>query len=493
MDVVLFNPAPRSGWQAQRRIELPLNLLCPATSLVNAGYSVRIIDQFADRDWKKELSKSLSTRPVCFGVSSMTGPQILRGLEASRIFKSRYPDVPVVWGGVHPSLLPEQTLKSPLVDIVVVGEGEVTLLELVRTLQEGGDLKDIPGIAYKDRDTGAYQYTGPRPFIDLNQQSPLAYHLVDVNKYRRHIFNADHVSFNSSRGCTFGCHFCWDPVIHKRQWRAMEPLVVMDHLKRFIRDYGIRGFNFTDDNFFVDIKRAHRILEEIVRADLGVSLGKLQVRADTVCKLENDFFDLMIRAGVKRLHIGVESGSQRILDFINKNEPIEKFLEANKKISSFPITPLYTFMMGLPTETIEEFAQSIRLATRLTDENPRAVKTFNIYTPYPGTRLYDKCVQMGLNPPERLEDWAGFNYRNIPRESTWISAETKKMIGALDFPLMFLGKGHFVNPYKKTNPLVVGLSRLYYPVARYRVTHLYDRFPIETKLIKALGLFGRQD
>jgi anaerobic magnesium-protoporphyrin IX monomethyl ester cyclase len=273
----------------------------------------------------------------------------------------------------------------------------------------------------------------------------------------------------------------------------MESLTVLDHLKRFMRDYDIRGFLFTDDNFFVDTKRAYGILEEIVRADLGITLGKLQVRADIICKMEKDFFQLMVKAGVKRLHVGIESGSQRILDLINKNETIDKFLEANKKISAYPITALYTFMMGLPTETINEFAQSIRLATRLTDENTRAVKTFNIYTPYPGTKLYDTCRQLGLIPPKNLEGWASFNYRNIPKESTWISPEMKRMIRALDFPLMFLGKGHFITPYKKTNPVVVGLSRLYYPVAQYRVKHLDDRFPIESSLVKALGFFGRQD
>ena len=150
-------------------------------------------------------------------------------------------------------------------------------------------------------------------------------------------------------------------------------------------------------------------------------------------------------------------------------------------------------MMGLPTETPEEFAQSIRLAVQLTDENPRAVKTFNIYTPYPGTELYNFSVQLGLKEPRRLEDWPRFNFRNIPEESEWVSPKLKRLIEALDFPLMFLGKGHFVTPYKKTNPFVVALSRLYYPIARYRVTNLDARFPVEIELIRALGLFGRQD
>jgi len=181
------------------------------------------------------------------------------------------------------------------------------------------------------------------------------------------------------------------------------------------------------------------------------------------------------------------------LDLIKKDLSVEDVIEANRKLIPYPIVPVFLFMMGLPTETPEQFAKSIRLAIRLTDENPKAVKTFNIYTPYPGTKLYDRCIQLGLREPQHLEGWSHFNFRNVFDEAGWISPEMKRLMKGLDFPLMFLGKGHFVTPYKKTNPIVVGLSKLYYPVARYRVTHLEGRLPIETKLVKTLGLFGRQD
>jgi radical SAM superfamily enzyme YgiQ (UPF0313 family) len=491
MDVVLFNPAPRSGRQVQRRVELPLSLLCPATPLDRQGYRITIIDEFQNPDWKRELLDNLARKPICFGVTCMTGPQITHAVEGCRLVKERYPDVPVIWGGIHASLLPEQTLANPYVDIVVVGEGEETFPELVKTLTSGAPLSDIPGICYKEN--GAIHRTGDRPFVNLDEQSPLSYHLINMDRYRRRLFGIDHISFNSSRGCTFRCSFCWDPVMHKRKWRAMKPETVIDHLKRIIRDYDIRGFLFTDDHFFIDMERAHGILEEVVRADLNISISKLQIRADTICRMDREFLKLLVRANVKRLTVGVESGSQRLLDLIKKDVTVEQVIEANQRLISYPIVPIYLLMMGLPTETPEEFAQSVRLAVRLTDENPKAVKTFNIFTPYPGTELYSLAVQLGLKEPQRLEDWARFNFRNIPRESVWIEPGMRRLITGLDFPLMFLGKGHFVTPYKKTNPLVVALSKLYYPIARYRVRNLDARFPIETRLIKALGLFGRQD
>ncbi|HJX33934.1 MAG TPA: radical SAM protein, partial [Desulfatiglandales bacterium] len=364
-----------------------------------------------------------------------------------------------------------------------------TLLELVKALENNNPLHDVSGIAYKT--DGQYNFTQPRPFVDLDKQPPLAYHLVDMDRYRRRIFGSDHVDFNSSRGCVHRCGFCFDSIVHKKKWRAMQPLTLVEHLKRVIRDYGILGFNFTDDNLFVNMHHAYSVMEEIVRADLNIRIGKLHIRIDSILKMDNEFLELLARAGVERLTIGVESGNQRILDLIKKDLKVEQVLEASKKLIPYPMLPVYLFMMGLPTETPQDFGDSIRLAERLMKENPRASKSFNIYMPYPGTELYNLVLGYGLKRPQRLEDWAPLNYRYIPEETPWIPSETKKLITGLDLPLMFAWGGH--DSYKKTSPIVVGLSRLYAPVARYRVTHLDARFPIETKMLKALGLFGRQD
>jgi radical SAM superfamily enzyme YgiQ (UPF0313 family) len=486
----MLNPAPRSGVQAHRRVELPLSVLCPATPLDREGVRVTIVDQFADPHWEARFRSALAERPVCLGVTCMTGPQILYALEACRVAKEQHPDLPIVWGGIHASLLPQQTLKHPLVDIAVVGEGEATFRELVHALESGTPLEGVNGIYFK-RD-GRIHSTPPRAFVDIDAEPPLSYHLLDLDLYRRRLFGVDHISFNSSRGCTFRCSFCWDPVMHKRTWRAMQPETVLEHLRRIIRDHGIRGFLFTDDHFFIDMKRAYAILEGIVRADLDVTISKLQIRADTICRMNKDFLDLLVRAGVKRLTVGVESGNQRVLDLIKKDVTVEEVIEANRKLSPFPIVPLYLFMMGMPTETPDEFRDSLRLAQQLVVENPKAAKTFNIYTPYPGTELYGLALQQGLREPDRLEDWARFNFRNIPDESAWIPPQTKRLIENLDFPLMFLGQ-NFVDPYRKTRPVVVALAKMYSPIARYRVRNVDVRFPIESALVKWLGLFARQD
>ena len=487
--VLLFNPAPRRGFQAHRRVEIPLSLLCPATTLDRLGYRVRIVDQFADPEWEPALEAALDERPICVGITCMTGPQILRAVEVAERVKTRHPDVPVVWGGIHGSLLPDQTVRHPAVDIVAVGEGEDTLAELVRAFETGAPLSTVNGIFYKE--AGQVKSTPPRAFVDLNKQPSLSYHLLDMNLYRRKLFGVDSVTLNSSRGCTFRCAFCWDPVMHQRRWRAMQPDTVLEHMRRLITDHGVRGFLFSDDHFFIDLERARGILEGVVRADLGITISKLQIRADTLCRMDRDFFELMVRAGVKRFTVGIESGCQRVLDLIKKDITVEEAIEANRRLAPYPFVPLYLFMMGMPTETPEELGQSIQLADRLLADNPRAVKTFNIYTPYPGTELFALALERGLKTPERLEDWARFNFRNVQNDSPWMEPETRRLVRDLDFPLMFLGN-QFTDPYRRTNPLVVSLSRMYAPIARYRVRNLDVRLPFESRLVRSLGVFGRQ-
>ncbi len=491
MNIVLFNPAPRSGCDGYRRLRLPSGLICVAAPLDLCGYKIKIIDQFADCHWKTKLLTALAEKPICFGVTSMTGPQILHALAVCRLVKNRYPDLPIIWGGIHASLLPEQTLKNPYVDIVVVGEGEVTFMELVRALESGGDLCQVTGIAYSN--SGQYHFTGPRPLVDLNEQPSPAYHLVDVNRYRERFLGVDHINLSFSRGCTYDCAFCWDPVMHKRRFRAMMPEKVLDNVKRLIRDYDLRGFIFSDDNFFIDMRWAYEILEGVVRADRGICIGKLNIRADILCTMNRDFLDLMVRAGVKRLIIGAESGSQRILNLIKKRITPEQVIEANRKLIPYPINPAYLFMMGLPTETPEEFSQSIRLANQLTDENPRATRSFNIYTPYPGTELFKMAVQCGLKAPQQLQDWTKFSYRNIPPESSWILPSTKRLVEVLDFALMCSDYDNSLGSFRKGDPIVVWSARAYSPLARYRVKYLDTRLPVETKLIKALRFLMRRD
>jgi radical SAM superfamily enzyme YgiQ (UPF0313 family) len=487
--VILVQPRHIKGWQAQPRVEMPMGLLCIATPVSLAGYNVRIIDQRTDPSWLSNLRQELSQRPVCIGITSMTGSQIKYALEISRIAKE-YENVPVVWGGVHPTILPEQTLRNEYIDIVVKGEGEETFLELVQALDSGKSLNTVKGILYKD--SGQIRDTGIRPFLDLTQQPPLSYHLLDLNKYIRDISGVGHLNFFTSRGCPYPCTFCFNTPYNKKAWRAMSPDLAIERISDFVQRYKVKGITFIDNNFFTDMDRGKSILNGLIRSELGITISKISLRVDSLLEMTDNDLTLLERAGCRRLTLAVESGSERIRAMLKKPVDVKALLDLNRRLIKSSMVPHYLFMMGLPTETKEDLMDSISLALKLSKENPLAQFFFNIYIPYPGTELFDTAVRLGLDAPQRLEDWIRVSYRNLSLNAPWLSKEMKEAVKMIDFCSFFIGKGHLRKPHEKTSPLVVFLSKIYAPLAKKRFEQFFYRFPIEIKLARFLKVYGRQ-
>lgn len=488
--IVLVYPHIIRGWQARPTVAIPMSLLCIATPAMNAGYEVKIIDQRVEPRWESILKEELRKDPVCVGVSSMTGPQLRHALEISKMVKE-HTDTPVIWGGSHASLLPEQTLRNENIDIVVQGEGEETFPELVQALEGKRSQSTVKGIWYKDN--GRIKETGLRAFIDLNKQPPLPYHLLDLRKFTRTFFGIEHLDFFTSRGCPHQCTFCYNTAFHKEKWRPMDPDIAIQRIKDFVKRYHVKGLFFTDSNFFVNLDRGRLILEGMIKEDVNVSISKINIDFRTILRMDEKDFTLLQRAHCRHLQIAVESGSEKIRNLLKKPVDVQRLLGINRDLKKFDMAPYYAFMMGFPTETEEDLRDSVSLALKLLDENPRAETSFNIFTPFPGTELFDITIRHGLKVPERIEDWVPFNYRNLTQGAPWLSDEMRHIVEMLDFCNFFVGKKFFRHPYAKTNPLVSFLCKSYAPLAGKRVKHLWGRFPIEIKLAKLFGLYARQD
>jgi anaerobic magnesium-protoporphyrin IX monomethyl ester cyclase len=487
--VTLFCPSHKIGGSVQPRIELPLGLLSIATPLDRDGYHIKIIDQRIDKNWREKLGQELSRKPICVGITSMTGPQIRHGLEASRLVK-RHGDIPVVWGGIHATLLPEQTVENENVDIAVEGEGEETFFELVQALEKGEALSKVRGIWYKEN--GTIKKTGPRPFIDLNKQPPLSYHLVDIQNYLIKLFGRGHISLETSRGCPFRCNYCYNTKVYKSTWRGLTVDETIRRIKILVKDYGVKGIIFSDDNFFGKKDRALSILKRIREEQLEIFCSKIDAHISVLSKLTDDELTILKESGCRMVMIGVESGSPRILKMMNKPISIPDLLDFNKRVIKFDIMPLYFFMMGYPTETFGELSQTISLYLRLIRENKDAVSHMNVYTPFPGTGLFDICLENGLKVPQSLEEWVPFNYRTVNENAAWLSDREKKAIRMLHFSTLLTERRVFLDPYKKTNPIIVLVARIVHPIAKRRVEKLYYKFPIEIKLAEWLGLYPKQ-
>jgi anaerobic magnesium-protoporphyrin IX monomethyl ester cyclase len=488
--VILVHPSASTRWAAQPWCDLPLELISVGSPLVRAGYRVHIIDQRVQPDWRARLSSALAEKPVCVGVTSTTGPQLRQAVEVSRLVK-QHGDIPVVWGGIHATLLPEQTLEKAEIDFIVQGEGERTFEELVTALESGSGVEGIAGLWYKH--SGQVLHGAPRPFIDLNEEPFLKYDLVDVPKYTRTVFGVKRLSFSTSRGCSFPCAFCYSTVVHRRHWRALRADTAVEQMKELTGRYGVRGLFPTDANFFLDLDRARAILEGVVRGNLGLVFTRLHIRFDTLRRLTDEDIALIARAGCRCLALGVESGSARIRELLHKPIDEGELHEINRRLSRSSIMPLYFFMAGFPTETLDDLRATVRLFMKLLSDNPRAAKSLNTYMPFPCTELYDLALAEGLCPPRRMEDWFTFSYRNLGASGSWLSERMRKTVEMLDFCSFFVGETGYVNSYKQTSPLATAAARFYAPIARARVKNLFYHLPLEVRAAKRLGLYGHAD
>ncbi len=412
-DVVLV--FPKTGFDIKKvSIDLPLALLS-ASSYVAQDHEVKIIDQRLDPQWENTLKEELKKEPLVVGVSSLTGPQIEHGIHASRIVKESGARSKVIWGGVHATLLTEQTVSHPLVDIVVAGEGELTFRDLVAALEKGKDLSDVKGIAFKK--DGRVVRTPPQEPVDLNELPELPYNLVDVEQYvgsqgRFPQESARSLIFISSRGCPWRCTYCCNPRLSQRRWRSMTAEKTYERVSKLVEKYRLDSITFHDEEFLVDKNRA----EQAARLIGGKFQWWIQGRMDLIKKAD---LDILEKGGLCAVQPGIESGAPRILELIHKGEGVEDFLEANRRMAQTDIRPLYNFMMGFPTETYDEVMQSVDLSLRLLKENPKAqLSGFYVCVPYPGTDLFDLAIKEGFTIPDSLEGWASFNRQHL--NTPWI-------------------------------------------------------------------------
>jgi radical SAM superfamily enzyme YgiQ (UPF0313 family) len=391
----------------------PYGILYLASALEKAGLSVKLIHERGTREAARRIGRQvIAEKPVFAGFSCLTGPALRAALEASRLIRHGS-SIPVVWGGVHPTLLPEQVLDDGAADFVVLGEGEETAVELARALQAGTsgrpDWAAIRGIAF--REAGGVKITAPRPLIaDLDAYEP-AWHLLDRKRYvyRGRYYYSEGGSqlpgekiagLITSRGCPWRCGYCFHETVHRRTFRAHSAERVIAEIATLKADEGVTTVNFEDANFFVDRQRALRIVREA-----GVAWGS-SMRADTFSAWGEDFAREISDLGCRELQIGAESGSRRVLDLMRKDINPDQIRESARLGQKYGIRILFSFMMGLPGETREEVMETLALMDALRAVGDKIVTNGPFfYFPFPGTALYDQAVASGFRPPGRTTDW----------------------------------------------------------------------------------------
>jgi len=459
--IVLFQTQTGVLSEIKSRPSFPMSLVSAARELV-ADFRVTLIDQRVDeRAWDR-LARELEDGPVCVGITSITGSQLRYALEAGRFVKKRSPRVPVVWGGVHMTLLPGQTLREPCVDMGVRGEGEETFAALARALAGSGGLDGVAGLSFRRGEDAVH--TPPREFADMDRLPPMPYPLAQGEYlFSRH--GRPSMYLETSRGCPFRCAFCYNSSIRNRTWRAMSAPRTLQAVEELLAAFPqVRHLSLVDDNYFVDPERVREISRLLIARGAGLTYQVQGTHVSTVKKMSRLDLDLLRAGGCDRLDMGVESGSGRVLEDIQKGIRPEDVLEVNRRLRSHGIEPWFNFMTGFPGETEADLADTCALVRRLLRENPQAmISPLYCYTPYPGSKLCEKSERMGFRVPGSVEEWAeyGWDRARLP----WINDRKARELEALYFLSIFIDRKIFEY---ETRWWMILAAFCYRPVARLR-------------------------
>jgi anaerobic magnesium-protoporphyrin IX monomethyl ester cyclase len=391
----------------------PFGLLYLADALEKAGFSVRLVHELGtEADIQALVQLVTAEKPLLVGFSTLTGPSLLPTARASKAIKQAVP-IPVVLGGLHPTMLPHQTLANDFVDVVAIGEGERTVVELASTLRDHGlgarELAHVAGIAFKSE--GQVILTEPRPFIqDLDDLRP-AWHRVDIERYFRsgqHFYTDIGSQFwgekiaaiFTSRGCPWRCGFCYNQFVNKRTFRAHSVQRVVSDIQEYKERYGITAIIFEDDGFFTDKDRALEIIHHI-----GVP-WTCSIRANSLVKWGDDFVRELSQHNCAELRIGAESGSQRVLDLMHKDITVGQIKTAAELCLKSGVQVSFGFMVGIPGETWSDVLLTLDLMDEL-EQMGEGIAVIGpcIFTPYPGTPLFEQAIEHGFEPPASLEEW----------------------------------------------------------------------------------------
>lgn len=366
--------------------------------LERSGYEVKIIDAPALDLSVHQIEDILNKdQPEIIGITAST-PMIYDAYEVARAAKEVCPNSAVVLGGPHPTFLPIETLQEcPSADIVCIGEGEETIVELAEAIRRKIDLSKVRGIAFRTED-GRIVKTESRPLIkDLDSLPFPAWHLLPMDKYTVLGKKAIVCHIISSRGCPFRCIFCSSSKVFGKKYRARSAKNVVDEIEFLVSEYNPESIEFSDDEFTLDQKRTEEICDELKKRGIDIPWA-CGSRVDTVSK---SLLMKMREAGCSFIYYGIESASQRILNFIKKGITIEQIKKAVEATKEAGIKIMGSFMIGFPDETREEIKSTLSFPKKLKVDYVQ----FTIATPYPGTELYEMAKRENLL---LTEDWSQY-------------------------------------------------------------------------------------
>ncbi len=382
-------------------LEPPLGLAYLAANLRKNGIDVEIIDCMVEKfSMERAVSEILARKPIYVGITAVT-IDIHNAAYLAKRLKEANPDLVTIIGGVHVTALPYETMRLfECLDIAVINEGEITICELIKALEQKHDISSIKGIIF--RKNGELVATLPREFIkDLDLLPLPAWDLLPFlpKYYHSPAYSLDKSPSSSlitTRGCGSNCTFCFQGAFGKNV-RMHQAEYVFKMIKHLYYNYGIRNIRILDDNFLLDYRRVRNICEMLIKERMDLTFSCLS-RVDII---NLDTLKLLKKAGCWQLIFGIESGSQKILDAVKKRITLIQIERALKLTRQAGLRSLGYFMIGFPTETEKTVQETINFSLRV----PLDDFKMNILVPFPGCELYKTADQFGAFD----RDWKKMN------------------------------------------------------------------------------------
>ena len=472
--VVFFFPSFASS-----EATAPLGILAVATPLLRAGYSVRLIDSTITPNFKKRVLEEVKDA-ICLCISLVTGPMIRETVEIARAVKEWNSELPVILGGWHPSLLPKQTLEADCVDIIVRGQGEDTLLELVQHLESRSAIDLIPGIGFKRN--GKLLLTSERPLKPIVDLPPKAYHIADFDAYQR-ACGRRWAMYISSLACPFNCAYCTNAGVYGRKWNALPPEQFVEETVDLCERYNLELLWVVDDNFLVDLDRARLIAEGLVRVNARFKWS-IQATTNLTARLSLEDLKLLRRGGLHQICQGVDSGSPKILKLMNKTfQDFDDIYASAERCLRAGIRPSFNIIFAYPGEGQKELRQTVSFMMDVCRRYRGAEFWTNIFTPYPGSPVMERAEELGIQVPSSLEGWADFfpRYTVLP----WLNGRQHKRLQVMRDYLRIAFDRVPIAADTRDRFTRIAQKSLQLP-ARWRLDHDFFGFPFELSINEKL-------
>ena len=474
----------------------PLPLQAVAAPLLDAGFEVELIDgRVVELHLPRIIEAAAASLYV--GLSVMTGYQIKDAVRVTRAIKEARPDVPVVWGGYHASMLPEQTLADPGIDMVIRGQGQIGATELALRLAGGsvaglgagggagegaggGDLNGVPGLCYK---IDGEIVVGAHPeLVDLGQFPATPYGIIDIEKYMVNDLDTRTMKYFSSQGCPYGCGFCAETSMYSRGWTGFPVGRILDDLEELADRHGVNAIDFADTNFFISKKKVRDFCEGMIERGIALKWAA-DIRTRQFLDFEPELRQLIYDAGCRRLLLGAESGSQAALEHIGKRTTVAETLEVSRVCNELGIIARFTTMFGFPAEPEKDIEATLKMIEGIKAVNRDFEVHGFFFAPYPGASMYSEAIREGFSPPQSLEGWSDFDLTGL--HTPWVERGYKEKVDMIiGFYMPFASPGPELRQKMSSAGIKGACYRSLHRLALKRVGRRNFSLPVEWWLKK---------